>query len=194
MLQAVSTPNTSTVTKDRMTSRSKMLLARSGTRTPDRSPARAECSACDRATQRPESPPTCRMPTSACRSRSNGPASQPDQSLTIGSLPGFRKTDGASGSAGVSTTSCRWCAPVGGETSATQASTPTASGIASNDAFLAELAEIQPAIYLQFDGCHNEKYRVIRSEPDILDEKLKALERLVETGCKVVLIPAVERA
>jgi hypothetical protein len=82
---------------------------------------------------------------------------------------------------------------VGGETSATQSSTPTASGIASNDAFLLELTKIQPAIYLQFDGCRNEKYRVIRSELDIFNEKLKALERLVETGCKVVLIPAVER-
>ena len=45
---------------------------------------------------------------------------------------------------------------------------------------------------MQFDGCRNEKYRVIRIELDIFNEKLKALEQLVETGCKVVLIPAVE--
>jgi len=65
--------------------------------------------------------------------------------------------------------------------------------IASDDAFLAELAEIQPAIYFQFDGFSSETYRVIRGEPDILEEKLKALDRLAETGCKVVLVPAIER-
>src|SRR5216683_4880746 len=65
--------------------------------------------------------------------------------------------------------------------------------IASDDAFLAELAEIQPAIYFQFDGFLSETYRVIRGEPDILEEKLRALDRLAETGCKVVLVPAIER-
>jgi uncharacterized radical SAM superfamily Fe-S cluster-containing enzyme len=50
--------------------------------------------------------------------------------------------------------------------------------IASDDAFLAELAEIQPAIYFQFDGFLSETYRIIRGEPDILEEKLKALDRL----------------
>jgi len=65
--------------------------------------------------------------------------------------------------------------------------------IASDDAFLAALAEIQPAIYFQFDGFSSETYRIIRGEPDILEEKLKALDRLAETGCKVVLVPAIER-
>src|SRR5713101_870302 len=65
--------------------------------------------------------------------------------------------------------------------------------IANDDAFLAELAEIQPAIYFQFDGFSSETYRVIRGAPDILEEKLRALDRLAETGCKVVLVPAIER-
>jgi uncharacterized radical SAM superfamily Fe-S cluster-containing enzyme len=65
--------------------------------------------------------------------------------------------------------------------------------IASDDAFLADLADIRPAIYFQFDGFLAETYRVIRGEPDILDEKLRALDRLAEIGCKVVLVPAIER-
>ena len=65
--------------------------------------------------------------------------------------------------------------------------------IATDDAFLEDLADIQPAIYFQFDGFVSETYRVIRGEPDILDEKLKALDRLAEIGCKVVLVPAIER-
>jgi uncharacterized radical SAM superfamily Fe-S cluster-containing enzyme len=65
--------------------------------------------------------------------------------------------------------------------------------IATDDAFLAELAEIQPAIYFQFDGFLSETYRIIRGEPDILTEKLRALDRLAEIGCRVVLVPAIER-
>jgi len=65
--------------------------------------------------------------------------------------------------------------------------------IATDDAFLTDLAEIQPAIYFQFDGFSSESYRVIRGEPDILDEKLRALDRLAAIGCKVVLVPAIER-
>lgn len=65
--------------------------------------------------------------------------------------------------------------------------------IADDDAFLAELAEIRPAIYFQFDGFSSETYRVIRGEPDILATKLRALDRLAEVGLDVVLVPAVER-
>jgi uncharacterized radical SAM superfamily Fe-S cluster-containing enzyme len=65
--------------------------------------------------------------------------------------------------------------------------------IATDDAFLAELADIQPAIYFQFDGFLSETYGVIRGEPGILPEKLRALDRLGEIGCKVVLVPAIER-
>ena len=65
--------------------------------------------------------------------------------------------------------------------------------IANDDSFRDELADLQPAIYLQFDGFSSETYRIIRGEPDILDEKLRALDRLAEIGCKVVLVPAIER-
>jgi hypothetical protein len=65
--------------------------------------------------------------------------------------------------------------------------------IAHDDAFLAELAEVKPAIYFQFDGFDSETYRLIRGEPDILEEKLQALDRLASIRCPVVLVPAIER-
>lgn len=65
--------------------------------------------------------------------------------------------------------------------------------IANDDAFLAQLSEIRLSIYFQFDGFDSETYRVIRGEPDILTEKLRALDRLAEIGCAVVLVPAIER-
>src|SRR6516164_9202081 len=43
--------------------------------------------------------------------------------------------------------------------------------IADDDAFLADLAEVRPAIYFQFDGFERETYRVLRGEPDILPQK-----------------------
>jgi uncharacterized radical SAM superfamily Fe-S cluster-containing enzyme len=65
--------------------------------------------------------------------------------------------------------------------------------IAQDEAFLAELAELRPSIYFQFDGFEQETYRVIRGEPDLLPEKLRALDRLAEIRCDVILVPAVER-
>jgi len=67
--------------------------------------------------------------------------------------------------------------------------------IAADDEFLDQLAGIdpRPAVYFQFDGFESETYRILRGEPDILDEKLHALDRLAEIGCTVVLVPAVER-
>lgn len=65
--------------------------------------------------------------------------------------------------------------------------------IADDDKFLADLAEVRPAIYFQFDGFERETYRVIRGEPDILEQKLRALDRLAAIGLGVVLVPAVER-
>ena len=67
--------------------------------------------------------------------------------------------------------------------------------IAADDEFLDQLAGIEPrpAIYFQFDGFEAETYRILRGEPEILDEKLRALDRLAEIGCTVVLVPAVER-
>ncbi|MGH8305705.1 MAG: radical SAM protein [Steroidobacteraceae bacterium] len=65
--------------------------------------------------------------------------------------------------------------------------------IARDDRFLAQLAELKPAIYLQFDGFERRTYELLRAEPDILQEKLRALDRLAEIGCVVILVPAVER-
>ena len=65
--------------------------------------------------------------------------------------------------------------------------------IADDDAFLAQLADLRPSIYFQFDGFERETYRVLRGEPDILEQKLRALDRLAEIGLPVVLVPAVER-
>ena len=65
--------------------------------------------------------------------------------------------------------------------------------IATDDRFLAELAELRPNIYFQFDGFESETWRIIRGEPDILPTKLRALDRLAEIGCSVILVPAIER-
>ena len=47
--------------------------------------------------------------------------------------------------------------------------------------------------YFQFDGFDPETYRIIRGEPDILAEKLLALDRLASIGLDVTLVPAIER-
>jgi uncharacterized radical SAM superfamily Fe-S cluster-containing enzyme len=65
--------------------------------------------------------------------------------------------------------------------------------IATDDRFLAELSEVCPNIYFHFDGFDTETYRIIRGEPDILPKKLRALDRLTEIDCTVILVPAIER-
>jgi uncharacterized radical SAM superfamily Fe-S cluster-containing enzyme len=65
--------------------------------------------------------------------------------------------------------------------------------IAHDDRFLEQLNEVRPSLYFQFDGFDTETYRVIRGEPDILEEKLKALDRLAQIGLNVTLVPAIER-
>ena len=65
--------------------------------------------------------------------------------------------------------------------------------IANDEAFVADLKEIGVSIYFQFDGFEREPYRIIRGEPDILEEKLRALDNLAKVGLGVVLVPAIER-
>ncbi|MEO7021253.1 MAG: radical SAM protein [Ktedonobacteraceae bacterium] len=65
--------------------------------------------------------------------------------------------------------------------------------IADDDEFLRQLGELRPSIYFQFDGFEAETYRLLRGEPDILPQKLRALDRLAEIGSHVVLVPAVDR-
>ncbi len=65
--------------------------------------------------------------------------------------------------------------------------------IARDDPFLAQLEEVRPSFYFQFDGFESETYRIIRGEPDILEEKLRALDRLAGIGLSVTIVPAIER-
>ncbi len=65
--------------------------------------------------------------------------------------------------------------------------------IARDDRFLEQLNEVRPSLYFQFDGFDSETYRVLRGEPDILEEKIRALDRLAAIGLHVTLVPAVER-
>jgi uncharacterized radical SAM superfamily Fe-S cluster-containing enzyme len=65
--------------------------------------------------------------------------------------------------------------------------------IARDDRFLADLADVRPSIYFQFDGFEERTYELLRAEPGILPEKLKALDRLAEVDLDVVLVAAVER-
>ena len=65
--------------------------------------------------------------------------------------------------------------------------------IAEDDAFLALLNDIRPAIYFQFDGFASETYQLIRGEPDLFPLKLQALDRLATIGLGVILVPAIDR-
>lgn len=65
--------------------------------------------------------------------------------------------------------------------------------IARDDRFLEQLNEVRPSLYFQFDGFEPETYRIIRGEPDLLKEKLRALDRLAEIGLNVTIVPAIER-
>ena len=64
--------------------------------------------------------------------------------------------------------------------------------IAQDDRFLEGLARLNPVIYFQFDGLRPETYLTLRGE-DLLDMKLRALDRLGQSGLDVVLVAAVER-
>src|SRR5258708_40297212 len=52
--------------------------------------------------------------------------------------------------------------------------------IARDDRFLEQLNEVRPALYFQFDGFERDTYRIIRGEPNILAEKLRALHPLAQ--------------
>ena len=64
--------------------------------------------------------------------------------------------------------------------------------IARDDRFLADLARLEPVIYFQFDGLRRETYLTIRGE-DLLELKLRALDRLHHAGLDVALVAAIER-
>jgi uncharacterized radical SAM superfamily Fe-S cluster-containing enzyme len=64
--------------------------------------------------------------------------------------------------------------------------------LARDDRFLESLAKLEPVIYFQFDGLRRETYETIRGE-DLLELKLRALERLHQAGLSAVLVAAIER-
>ncbi len=64
--------------------------------------------------------------------------------------------------------------------------------IARDDRFLEQLARLNPVIYFQFDGLRPETYMTIRGE-NLLEMKLKALDRLHEVGLDAVIVAAIER-
>jgi uncharacterized radical SAM superfamily Fe-S cluster-containing enzyme len=65
--------------------------------------------------------------------------------------------------------------------------------IARDDRFLAGIARLKPQIYLQFDGFDPATNRALRGRPDLVDDKLRALDRLAEADVRVVLVAAIER-
>ena len=64
--------------------------------------------------------------------------------------------------------------------------------IAEDDAFLAALAELRPSVYFQFDGLERRTYETIRGT-DLLETKLRALDRLAAIDLDVALVAAIER-
>jgi hypothetical protein len=64
--------------------------------------------------------------------------------------------------------------------------------IARDDRFLDGLAKLKPHIYLQFDGFDPVTNLALRGRADLLEIKLKALERLAQADLRVVLVPAIE--
>ncbi|MBI3780306.1 MAG: radical SAM protein [candidate division NC10 bacterium] len=64
--------------------------------------------------------------------------------------------------------------------------------IARDERFVAQLAEVGPTIYLQFDGLLAETLIRLRGR-DLVDEKRRALDRLGQAGLKAILVAAIER-
>ncbi len=64
--------------------------------------------------------------------------------------------------------------------------------IAQDDRFLAGLADVNPTVYLQFDGFAPRTAGLLRGREDLVDIKLKALDRLAQAKLDVVLVPAID--
>jgi len=65
--------------------------------------------------------------------------------------------------------------------------------IARDDRFLEGLAALKPHIYLQFDGFTPQTNRILRGVDNLIDDKLRALERLAAADVRVVLVAVIER-
>lgn len=65
--------------------------------------------------------------------------------------------------------------------------------IARDDRLLGELGRLKPHVYLQFDGFEAGTSQALRGRSDLVDVKLRALDRLAEADIRVVLVAAIER-
>ena len=65
--------------------------------------------------------------------------------------------------------------------------------IARDDHFLEGLARLKPHIYLQFDGFDSDTNAILRGKADLINDKLRALERLAAADLRVVLVAVIER-
>ncbi len=65
--------------------------------------------------------------------------------------------------------------------------------IARDDKFVAQLAEVKPAFYFQFDGFERRTSLTLRGDAQIVEERIRALDRLALAGLHVTLVPAIER-
>jgi 7,8-dihydro-6-hydroxymethylpterin dimethyltransferase len=65
--------------------------------------------------------------------------------------------------------------------------------IARDDRFLERLARLRPHVYLQFDGFDERTNQTLRGRADLIEDKLRALERLASVDVRVVLVAAIER-
>jgi uncharacterized radical SAM superfamily Fe-S cluster-containing enzyme len=65
--------------------------------------------------------------------------------------------------------------------------------IARDDKFVEQLAEVKPAFYFQFDGFERRTSLTLRGDAQIVEERIRALDRLAAAGLHVTLVPAIER-
>lgn len=65
--------------------------------------------------------------------------------------------------------------------------------IARDDRFVEGLARLRPHVYLQFDGFDAHTNETLRGRSDLLDIKLRAIDRLAAVDVRVVLVAAIER-
>jgi len=64
--------------------------------------------------------------------------------------------------------------------------------IANDDRFLDGLSRLKPHIYMQFDGFDPQTNLMLRGRADLVEIKLKALDRMADADLRVVLVPAIE--
>jgi uncharacterized radical SAM superfamily Fe-S cluster-containing enzyme len=65
--------------------------------------------------------------------------------------------------------------------------------IARDDQFLEGIAHVKPHIYLQFDGFDASTNAALRGRPDLIETKLRALDRLAAADVRIVLVAVIER-